>query len=74
MTEPKVYTYPFAFWQDWDAFFGSLISASYMPNPAHPRFPYLERAAREVFERFSRDGQVEIKGLTEMVLGRVRMG
>ncbi len=64
-------TFPFCFRQDWQAFLGALLSASYMPDPDHPRFPALERAARAVFERFSRGGLIEVRGATELYLGQI---
>ncbi len=69
--EYRRYTFPFRFRQDWPAFLGALLSASYMPDTDHPLFTKLERAAREVFERFSQSGTLEVRGETELYLGHV---
>jgi ubiquinone/menaquinone biosynthesis C-methylase UbiE len=63
-------TFPFSFKQDWESFLGGLTSASYMPDENHPLFPKLEKAAREVFERFCANGQLLIKGDTKLIVGR----
>jgi SAM-dependent methyltransferase len=68
--------FPFIFQQDWETFFGSLTSASYMPDENHPLYPKLETAARAVFERFCMlcsDGVPRLppaKGDTELIIGR----
>jgi SAM-dependent methyltransferase len=68
--------FPFTFQQDWETFFGSLTSASYMPDEEHLLYPKLETAALAVFERFCilcSDGVPRLppaKGETELVIGR----
>jgi len=63
--------FPFVFRQDWERFFGSLLSTAGMPDESHPRFKDLEQAARGVFERFSENGLMEVCGETELYLGQV---
>ena len=63
--------YGLSFEQNWERFFGALLSTAGMPDETHPRFPALEKAAREVFERFSHDGVMEMRGETELYLGQV---
>jgi SAM-dependent methyltransferase len=65
-------TYPFTLREPWEAFIGSLISASDMPDKDHPLYAKLERAARHVFDRFSADGLLEVRGETELCLGQIR--
>jgi SAM-dependent methyltransferase len=63
--------FPFATRQDWPAFIGALLSASYMPDGDHPLYPCLEAAARQVFERFSRNSWLETHGETELCIGLI---
>lgn len=63
-------TFPFAYREDWEHFFGALCSASYAPDPDHPAFPQLEQAAHQIFNRFSQDGWLEVHGETELVIGQ----
>lgn len=62
-------TFPFQLRQQYDGFLGALLSTSYMPDEDHPLFPVFEKAAREVFERFSQDGWMVVHGATELMLG-----
>jgi SAM-dependent methyltransferase len=62
--------FPFEFPQDWEHFWGALISTSNMPDEGHPLYPKLEQAARQVFDRFSRDGLLDVHGETELMLGQ----
>ena len=64
-------TFPFVLQEPWEAFVGSLISASDMPDEDHPLYATLERAARYVFDQFSSGGLLEVCGETELCLGRV---
>lgn len=63
--------FPFAYRQDWEAFIGSLCSASYMPDEDHSAYPRFEKAARGVFERFSQDGLLPGRGETELLIGQI---
>jgi SAM-dependent methyltransferase len=68
--------FPFTYRQDWETFFGSLTSASYMPDEDHPLYPKLETAAKAVFEQYCVPGSDGIPRLppahaeTELVIGR----
>ncbi len=64
----QIRTFPFSSRQSWDEFIGSLLTASYMPDEDHPLYQNLESAARRVFEEFSADGRLEVKGETELVI------
>ncbi len=62
-------TFPFQIREQYDGFLGALLSTSYMPDEDHPLFPAFEKAAREIFERFSQDGWMDVHGVTELMLG-----
>lgn len=64
------HTFAFSFRQSWEGYLGALCSASYMPEEEDPLFPRLEQAAWAVFERFAVDGQVEVRGETELLIGQ----
>ncbi|HLO27660.1 MAG TPA: class I SAM-dependent methyltransferase [Anaerolineales bacterium] len=57
--------------QNWDEFIGSLLSASYMPEESHPSYPRLERVARQVFDDLSENGELRVRGETELIIGQV---
>ncbi len=63
--------FPFSYQQDWESFIGSLCSASYMPDEDHPAYPRFEKAARQVFDRFSHNGLLPGCGETELLIGQV---
>ncbi len=54
----------------WEAFLGSLLSASYAPDPWNPRYPAFEHAARVVFDQFARQGVLETLAISELYLGQ----
>jgi SAM-dependent methyltransferase len=64
--------FPFTFRQDWPAFLGGLVSASFNPNEGDPGYARFEAAAQNVFERFSQEGALETHGETECIIGRIR--
>ena len=64
-------TFPFALREPWEAFIGALISAADMPDEDHPLYANFERAARQVFDRFSTGGLLEVRGETELCLGQI---
>jgi ubiquinone/menaquinone biosynthesis C-methylase UbiE len=63
-------TFPFRSSQNWEQFIGSLTTASYMPDEAHPLCGKLEAKAREVFSRYSADGSWIVEGETELIIGQ----
>jgi SAM-dependent methyltransferase len=67
----RQFSFPFSLSQDWEGFIGSLLSASFMPAEDDPGYPDLERAARLIFERFSRADRLEVQGVTDLVIGRI---
>jgi SAM-dependent methyltransferase len=69
--QASVRTFPFVRREPWEAFLGSLLSASYAPDESHSLYPRFERAARVVFERSSVGGLLEVRGETELCMGRV---
>ena len=64
-------TFPFSVEESWTEFFGALSSASFAPDEGHSEFGGFERAAKRVFERFSRDGLLKMDGATELSLERI---
>ena len=62
--------FPFTYVQDWQDFIGALLSTSYFPDIDHPLYPRMEQAARQIFERFSRDGLLAVHGETELMMGQ----
>jgi SAM-dependent methyltransferase len=62
---------PFVFQQNWGHFYGALLSTAGMPDESSPAIKRLERAAREVFERFSSNGIMEVRGETDLYIGQV---
>ncbi len=63
--------FPFTLCETWEVFLGALISASYAPDEDHPLYPRFERGARDVFARFSSEGEITIHGETELYLGQI---
>lgn len=63
-------TFAFTLQDDWPRFFGSLLSASFMPDETHPFFGRLEAAARAIFECYSVNGFLPVHGETELSMGR----
>lgn len=63
--------FPFTYQQDWETFFGSLCTASYMPDENHSAYPRFEKAVRMVYERFSRDGILPGCGATHLLIGQI---
>jgi ubiquinone/menaquinone biosynthesis C-methylase UbiE len=64
-------TYGFDEEQNWEEFIGSLLSASYMPDESHPLYRKLPRASRAVFDEFSEDGELRVRGQTVLTIGQV---
>jgi SAM-dependent methyltransferase len=64
-------TFPFVLDEPWEAFIGSLCSASFTPDETHRLYPRFEREAHAVFERFAVEGQLRVRGETELLVGRV---
>lgn len=65
------FNYSFDYQQDWESFIGSLCSASYMPDEDHPAYPRFEKAARELFDRFSLNGKLPGSGVTSLQIGQI---
>jgi SAM-dependent methyltransferase len=63
-------TFPFSYRQNWEEFIGAQLTASYVPDEDHPLYTAFESAARRVFEEFSTDGWLEVRGETELVIGQ----
>ncbi len=66
----QMMTFPFQFQQEWEGFWGGMLSASFMPAPGDPGFDRLEQAARDVFARFSSDGCLTVVGETHLWVGQ----
>ena len=67
----QIRTFSFTMQETWEGFMGALSSASYVPDEVSPLYAKLERAARELFERFSSGGLLAVHGATELCLGQV---
>jgi ubiquinone/menaquinone biosynthesis C-methylase UbiE len=65
-------SYTFNLPQTWEQCFGSLSTASYAPDPGSKLVERFEQAARQAFDRFSKDGMVVSQVETKLYLGRVR--
>lgn len=65
----ECYRFSQTFAETWDVFIGALVSNSHAPDPGHPLYDRFENAAREVFERLSKEGILEIRYHTELCLG-----
>ncbi len=64
--------FPFHFRQDFTAYLGGLVSASFNPTPGDPAYPAFERAVHAVFDRFAGpDEQIEMRSETILFLGRL---
>jgi SAM-dependent methyltransferase len=57
--------------ENWESFFGGICSASFAPDPEHPRFKDFSKAAREVFEQFQQDAVITMPFETELWLGKI---
>ncbi len=68
---PQKLEFPFTFQQNWEGFWGALLTASWMPDESDPRAVGLEKAARAVFEQFSQAGQMTVEGYTMLWIGRI---
>lgn len=64
-------TFPFSFKQDWEGFIGSLTSASYAPDEGDAGYAAFVDSAKHVFERFSLGGFLEVRGETELCIGKM---
>jgi len=63
--------FPFEYSQDWDAFLGSLLSASWIPDEDTPLFEGFVKEVRAQFDRMSVDGKIQSQGETEVLIGRL---
>lgn len=64
-------TFQFTQRQDWPAFLGGLLTASYSPEVDHPLFETYCRKARQVFDQLAPGGWLDSTGETELILGQV---
>ena len=64
-------TWPNPTTYDWETAFGRARSSSYAPLPQAPEFGDFERALREAFETYQRDGTVTFDYTTALYLGRL---
>jgi ubiquinone/menaquinone biosynthesis C-methylase UbiE len=64
------FVFPFAFYQGWEEFIGSLTTTSFMPDEDHPLFPKLEIEARKIFSQYSDHGIWKVEGETELIIGQ----
>ncbi len=65
------YDFPFLFMQDWETFFGGLLSASFAPTEADTSFAGFRRRARSVFEEFRKGEYIYAHAATELYIGQI---
>ena len=63
--------FPFEIKLSWDAFLGSLSTASFAPDEGSSLYVQFERDAKSVFDAFNIDHQIEMQGVTELYLGQI---
>jgi ubiquinone/menaquinone biosynthesis C-methylase UbiE len=63
-------TFDFQFRQKWPAFIGLLSTVSYMPAEEDPRFVKIKREAGKLFDRYSHNGYLPVRGETVLYIGR----
>jgi SAM-dependent methyltransferase len=56
--------------EEWEGFLGVLLSAAGAPLEGDPAFPAFRDAARQVFDRFSTEGALQVDVVTEAAVGR----
>ena len=64
--------FPFSTRRNWEQFLGSMSTTSGAPEEGSPLYAAFERAARDVFERFSVDGVVTSGAETVLSVGQMR--
>lgn len=57
--------------ENWEIFLGGTISAADAPDEDHPLYPRFEASLKEIFDRFSAGGWMNIHACTELKLGRM---
>lgn len=62
--------FPFTEKQDWEAFWGSLCSASFAPEEDSPFYKRYCDQAQKIFNQFSSGGILESTGETELIIGQ----
>jgi len=65
------FAFPFTLYETWEVFLGAMLSASCAPDEDHPLYPRFEQGARDIFARFSTEGEITIQGETELYLGQL---
>ena len=63
--------HPFKSILGWRDFLGSLLTASFAPDEGGPLYEQFECKARNVFDDFCVNEQIEISGMTELYLGQI---
>ena len=58
-------------YQTYEAFLGGWSSASYIPHAGTPEYVNFEREARTLFDRFAKDGLIELKVTTLCFYGQL---
>lgn len=58
---------------DFEGLIGRATSASYLPSRGDPGFESLEKDLRELFEKYQRDGKIEMRYETILFLGQIRL-
>jgi ubiquinone/menaquinone biosynthesis C-methylase UbiE len=64
--------FPFQSQAAWEEFLGSLSTASFAPDEGSAFYPQFERRARNIFDNFSVNDRIEMHGMTELYLGKIK--
>jgi SAM-dependent methyltransferase len=56
---------------DWDSFLGRILSTSYTPKPGEPHYEPMIAAAKQLFDKFNKDGIVQLVYQTKCYYGRL---
>jgi ubiquinone/menaquinone biosynthesis C-methylase UbiE len=64
--------FPFSSKLKWEGFLGSLSSASFAPDVDTIAYEQFARKAKSVFNHFNTNRTIDIHGMTELYLGRIR--
>lgn len=63
--------FPFRLQLAWEAFLGSLSTASFAPDTGSELYVQFKHNSRIVFDRFNTNGSIEVRGMTELYLGQI---
>jgi SAM-dependent methyltransferase len=56
---------------DYDGLKGRLLSSSYVPDENHPNYKPMINRLKEIFDKYHKEGKVEIKYIAEVYCGKI---